>query len=132
MRNSTLYSSPRASLKLQLPNSHPINPFPSFASLQALHSLCVYYLGVCVGTLLSQLYTYYSPHRILEHSTVTNNLYCMYNSRHRCWWAWLCACGIGTVNTAVMHSAWKEQKHTHTHAHTHTHMHTITHYAQVL
>ena len=61
MRNSTLYSSPRASLKLQLPNSHPINPFPSFASLQAIHSFCVLLGCMCrYITLLSQLYTYHS------------------------------------------------------------------------
>ena len=72
MRNSTLYSSPRASLKLQLPNSHPINPFPSFASPQAIHSFVCLLLGCMCRyiTLLSQLYTYHSPPQNCVHVCV--------------------------------------------------------------
>ena len=66
MRNSTLYSSPRASLKLQLPNSHPINPFPSFASLQAIHSFVCLLLGcMCRYITVSVVHIPQPPHRIV-------------------------------------------------------------------
>ena len=66
MRNSILYSSPRASLKLQLPNSHPINPFPSFASLQAIHSFVCLLLGcMCRYITVSVVHIPQPPHRIV-------------------------------------------------------------------